>query len=244
MILPRNARIQWRMTHGVFPSLCCVIPDFQMQDQQAAVSHILERFGKFAQSLHDLLWHWGEIYVHVAFLSRRRHWKKGWGQNTNHLCHWMPTGFFFLKWHVILLLIMLFWPIWLMLGLAALDVQDMIAYFCTWLNIEAQLIVLNQFTEWWEQNLRVGSDPNSHLVPPCGLCLCNLHIFKWLFSFWLHTHTNVCERKLNTSGGSRFHLGKIWPSYMKLSLSPWTSNHWPWYHYLCRPSHVCQHLRY
>ena len=53
-----------------------------------------------------------------------------------------------LKWHMISLFIMLFLSIWLMLVLAASDIRDMIDYFCTWLNIEAQRIVLHQFTEW------------------------------------------------------------------------------------------------
>ena len=53
-----------------------------------------------------------------------------------------------LKWHTILLFIVLFLSIWLMLVLAASDIQDMIDYFCIWLNIEAQRIVLHQFTEW------------------------------------------------------------------------------------------------
>ena len=53
-----------------------------------------------------------------------------------------------LKWHTIVLFIMLFLSIWLMLVLAASDIQDMIDYFCIWLNIEAQWIVLHQFTEW------------------------------------------------------------------------------------------------
>lgn len=233
MVLPRNARIQWRMTRGVFQSLYCVVRTSLPGAGPASSGQPCP--GKIwpvrSESAWSALTLGGDPCSHGS-LEQETTLKKGMRTKHQSLMALDAYRFFFfvLKWHVILLLIMLFWPIWIMPGLAALDAQDMIAYSCTWLNTEAQLIVLNQFTQWWKQNFRVGSDPNSHLVPPCGLCLCNLHIFKWLFSFWLYTHTNVCERKLNTSGGSRLHLGQIWPSYMNLSLMSWTSNHWPWYH--------------
>jgi hypothetical protein len=55
------------------PMLGWVIPHFQVQNQQAAVSHILEGLGKFTQRLHDLLGHWRQVHVHMALLSRRKH---------------------------------------------------------------------------------------------------------------------------------------------------------------------------
>lgn len=55
------------------PVLTWVIPHFQMQDEQAAVSHILEGLGKFTQCLHDLLRYWWKVHVHMALLSRRQH---------------------------------------------------------------------------------------------------------------------------------------------------------------------------
>lgn len=70
-----------------------------------------------------------------------------------------------------------------------------------------------------KQTFRVESDLNSHLAQPHGLCLCHLHICRWLFSFGLHIHTNVCERTLNTFWGSRANLWKIWPSYIESYLS-------------------------
>lgn len=73
-----------------------------------------------------------------------------------------------------------------------------------------------------KQTFRVGSDLDSHLAQPRGLCLCYLHICRWLFSFGLHTHTNVCERALNTFWGSRANLWRIWPSYIKSYLSALT----------------------
>ena len=74
----RQASDLWpSVSFNLGPTRCWVIPDFQVQDQQAAVGHVLERSGKLTQGLRDLLGHWGEVHGHVAILSRRQHWKRG-----------------------------------------------------------------------------------------------------------------------------------------------------------------------
>jgi hypothetical protein len=62
-----------------------------MQDEQAAVSHVLEGLGKLTQCLHDLFRHWGKVHVHVALLSRGKHWKKRRQKKTSF--HQIATGF-------------------------------------------------------------------------------------------------------------------------------------------------------
>lgn len=48
-----------------------LLPDFQMQHQQAAVSHLLERPGQLAQGLQDLFGRREVLHTGVAVVARR-----------------------------------------------------------------------------------------------------------------------------------------------------------------------------
>lgn len=227
---------KWFMAHGGFQSWRLVggrvIPDFQMQHQQAAVSHVLERSGKLTQGLHDLLWHRGQIHVRVTILSRRKHWRKGRGQTPIISLH----AYWVLKWHVILLFIMLLLPIWLMLVLAALDVQDRIDYFCPWLNTEAQMIEsIWRMTKNRPSELGVTSTviwPN-HVVYACviytsaGGCSVSGRTPTQMFVKGLSTPSEAAEP---ISEGSDH------PTSSHICL--------PWSCQLCSHSRMCQHFKY